>query len=102
MWLASSQPCSQKALRKPESTGNNFDNLVIGRLDSGIITTLAEGLELLIHEDTLLIEKTEYQNNLTLNKSLITLEMNPQLVAYKATDFYKFNRMGFRWLYKTI
>lgn len=67
-----------------EITNNNFDNIVIGRLDR-ILS--AEGLELLNTFDTLLIEKTEYQNNLTLNKSLITLEMNPQLLAYKATDF---------------
>ena len=66
-----------------EITSNNFDNIVIGRLDR-ILS--AEGLELLNTFDTLLMKKLNIKNNLTLNKSLITLEMNPQLLL-KATDF---------------
>lgn len=62
---------------------SNYENIVIGKLDK-ILSS--DTLEILNVYNTLLLEKTEFQNNLTLNKSLLTVEMNPPQLAYRAVE----------------
>ena len=62
---------------------SNYENVVVGRLDN----ILSAGtLEILNEYNTLLLEKLEYQNNVVLNKNLLTVEMNPPQLAYRSAE----------------
>ena len=62
---------------------SNFENLVIGKLDK-ILNP--DTLEVLNEYNTLLLEKQEYENNILLNKALLTKEMVPPQLAYRASE----------------
>lgn len=62
---------------------NNFKNLVIGKIDK-ILS--CDTLEIINEYNTLLLEKQEYENNILLNKVMLTKEMVPPQLAYRATE----------------
>lgn len=63
---------------------SNYENVVVGRLDN-ILS--GNSLEILNEYNTLLLEKLEFQNNVVLNKNLLTIEMNPPQLAYRSAEY---------------
>lgn len=61
----------------------NFESVIIGKLDSILSSN---SIELFEKYKSLLIEKNIYKNDLYIGKTLLTKEMNPPQLAFRALD----------------
>lgn len=61
----------------------NFETLVIGKLDK-ILSS--DTLEIMNNYNSLLFEANLYEKNIHLNKALLTKEMNPPQLGYRAVE----------------